>query len=98
MQSNKRWEGLEPLNTPCLLLNGIEQFETLFSHDHYSKIITQNYLRFLHQSDWRLPEVIDRLNEMLIALREADTDKRRYYAENPACLCFDPYLKESENW
>ena len=98
VDSNNHWEGLEPLETPCLLPNAIEQFETLFCHGHCSKSITQNYFRFLHQSNWRLPEVIDRLNEMLIALREADTEKRRYYAENPGCLCYDPYLKQSENW
>ena len=98
VESNNHWEGLEPFETPCLLPNGIEQFDTLFCYDHYSKIIIQNYFRFLRESDWRLPEVIDRLHEMLIALREADTDERRYYAENPGCLCFDPYLKQSENW
>ena len=91
VDSNDHWVGLEPLETPCLLPDGIEQFEALFCHDHYSKVITQNYFRFLHQSDWRLPDMIDRLNEMLIALREADTDERKYYAENPGCLCFNYY-------
>ena len=98
VDSNNHWEGLVPLETPCLLPNGTEHFETLFCHDHYSKIITQNYFRFLYQSNWRLPEVMDCLNEMLIALREADTEKRRYYAENPGCFCYDPNLKQSENW
>ena len=88
---NKRIDS-EPLETPCFLPDGIEQFETLFCHDHYSKAITQNYFKFLHQSEWSLPEVIDRLHEMLIALREADTDERKYYAENPGCLCFNIFL------
>ena len=89
VETDNKWTGLEPLETPCFLPDGIEQFETLFCHDHYSKTITQNYFKFLHQSEWSLPEVIDRLHEMLTALREADTDERKYYAENPGCLCFN---------
>ena len=70
------------------LIPGIKRFESLFTEDPISEKILQNYFRFLHESDWCAPEVFDRLNEMLTALREKEDQERKEYAENPGCLCF----------
>lgn len=81
------------LGEPCneendCLIPGMERFESLFTEDPISEKILQNYFRFLHESDWCAPEVFDRLNEMLTALREKEDQERKEYAENPGCLCF----------
>ena len=90
VENDNQWViGSEPLEVPCLLPDRIEQFEALFCHDHYSKIVTKNYFKFLHQTEWKLCDVTDRLHEMLLALRETDMNERRCYAENPSCLCFN---------
>ena len=71
-----------------------KRFELLFRKDPISKKVLENYFCFLHKSDWCVPEVFDRLNEMLTGLRENDEDERREYAENPGCLCFQPFSSE----
>lgn len=83
------------LNESCYeenncLVPGMKRFESLFMEDPISKKILQNYFTFLHESDWCAPEVFDRLNEMLTALREKEDQERKEYAENPGCLCFQP--------
>lgn len=65
------------------------RFESLFKEDPISKKVLQNYFHFLHQSDWCVSEVFDRVNEMLTALRETEDQERKQYAENPGCLCFE---------
>lgn len=67
----------------------MERFESLFKEDPISKKVLQNDFHFLHQSDWCVSEVFDRVNEMLTALRETDDQERKQYAENPGCLCFE---------
>jgi len=74
------------------LVPGMKRFESLFTEDPISKKILQNYFRFLHESDWCVSELFDRLNEMLTALREKEDQERKEYAENPGCLCFQPEI------
>lgn len=69
----------------------VKRFDPLFREDPISKKVLQNYFCFLQESDWSVPEVFDRLTEMLTGLRENDEDERRQYAENPGCLCFQPF-------
>ena len=66
----------------------MNRFDSLFTEDLISKKVLQNYFGFLHESDWCVPEIFDRLNEMLTGLREKDDLEREQYAENPGCLCF----------
>ena len=76
------------------LLPEVERFELLFTKDPISKKVLQNFFSFLHEYDWCVPEVFDRLSEMLTGLMERDDEERREYAENPGCLCFQPFLAE----
>lgn len=66
----------------------MNRFQSLFTEDLISKKVLQNYFGFLHESDWCVSEIFDRLNEMLTALREKDDLEREQYAENPGCLSF----------
>ena len=76
------------------LLPEVERFESLFTKDLISKKILQNYFSFLHEYNWCVPEVFDRLTEMLTGLTEKDDEERREYAENPGCLCFQTFTAE----
>ena len=78
------------------VLPEVERFESLFTKDLISKKILQNYFSFLQEYDWCVPEVFDRLTEMLTALTEEDVEERREYAENPGCLCFQTFTTDED--
>lgn len=86
-------DGLYYEEDHCLLPE-VERFESLFSKDLISKKILQNFFSSLHEYNWCVLEVFDRLNEMLTGLTEKDDEERREYAENPGCLCFQPFTAE----
>ena len=75
---------------PCFLPE-MKMLDPLFTEDPISKKVLQNYFCFLHESDWSVPEVVDRLNETLTAFMESEESERKEYANNPGCLCFQPY-------
>lgn len=75
---------------PCFLPE-MKMLDPLFTEDPISKKVLQNYFCFLHESDWSVPEVVDRLNETLTAFMEGEESERREYANNPGGLCFQPY-------
>jgi len=75
---------------PCFLPE-MKMLDPLFTEDPISKKVLQNYFCFLHESVWSVPEVVDRLNETLTAFMESEESERKEYANNPGCLCFQPY-------
>ena len=86
-------DGLYDEEDHCLLPE-VERFESLFTKDLISTKILQNYFSFLHEYNWCVPELFDRLTEMLTGLTEKDDEERREYAENPGCLCFQTFTAE----
>lgn len=72
---------------PCFLPD-LEKVINFFGKDQTSAQILNNYRDFLSQSSWSSLEVVDRLVELLGALRETCEESRKEIAENPGSTCF----------